>query len=199
MEHPMQVLRYLPNKYKSTNGGRPSGTEVLQAALQVEQIDDYTKAKIRAVLDLLPKLEEAQAAAPQSVKQAVDGLRQQLTNLSVEEQRSLLRDAGTRSRVREEGLIEGMEVAARMLEDGRDSIYSADHSFHKMLREERLSAKASAGDTVSVVSSADTIGATVGGAVGTAAAGVGAGPGAVAGGAAASAGAVIGAVLAWIF
>ena len=199
MEHPMQVLRYLPNMYKSKTGGRPSGKEVLQAALQVEQIDDYVKDRIRAVLDLLPKIEEAQAAAPESLKQAVDSLRQQFTNKTVDEQRSLLRDTGLRSRHREDGLADGIEVAARMLEDGLDSIYSPDFSFYKLLQEGQGSSRAAARDAISDIGSADTIGATAGGAIGLVAGGVGAGPGAVAGGAGASVGAIVGHIIAWIF
>ena len=78
-----------------------------------KQIDDYVKERIRAVLDLLPKIEERQAALPESLKQAVDGLRQQLSNKSVQEKGSLLRDVGVRSRHREDGLAEGMEIAAK--------------------------------------------------------------------------------------
>jgi hypothetical protein len=197
MEHPFTLVRYLPAKYKGKTGGRPSGQEVLHAALQVEQIDDYIKDRIRAVLDLWPKIEEAQAALPESVKAAVDGLRQQLANKTVEEQRRVLRDPGLRSRHREDGLADGMDVAARILEDGRDSIYSPDFSFYKLL-EEGKGSRAAARDALSDIGSADTIGGTVGGAAGTVFGGVGAAPGAVAGGAVASAGAVGYVVGGWI-
>jgi hypothetical protein len=177
MEHPMQVLRYLPNKYKVKNGGRPTGAEVLQAASRVEQIDDYTRGRIRIVLEAWPEVEAGLASLPEPVKRGVDDLRQQLANKTVTEKRSLLRDSGLRSRHREDGLADGMEVAARMLEDGQDSIYSEDFSFYKM-----LPSRAAARDAVSDISSGDTIGATAGGAVGSAAAGVGMAPGAVVGG-----------------
>ncbi len=190
MEHPLPVLRYLPAKYKSKTGARPSGNEVLQAALKVDQIDDYVKERIRAVLDILPKIEEAQADAPESLKRAVDGLRQQLADKTVAEQRSVLRDSGLRRRYREVGgLDEGMEVAARILEDGQDSIYSPDNSFYYLLQQG--SSRAAGRDAISDIGSMDTIGATAGGAVGSVAVGVGAGPGAVAGGVGASAGAAI--------
>jgi hypothetical protein len=194
MEHPLQVIRYLPSKYKSKDGPpRPSGTEVLQAALQVNEIDNYVKARMRAVLDLLPQIEEAQAALPQSLKQSVDDLQQQLANKTVEEQRRLLRDAGFRSRYRRDGgVAEGMEVAARILEDGQDSIYSPEHSFYNLLEEGQGLSRAAARDAISDIGTFDTIGATAGGAIGSAAGGVGAGPGAVAGGAGASVGAAIG-------
>ena len=66
MDHPMQVVRYLPQKYKVSPGARPSGTEVLEATLKVEQIDEYVKERIRAVLEVLPKIEDNQAALPES-------------------------------------------------------------------------------------------------------------------------------------
>jgi hypothetical protein len=189
MEHPFAVLRHLPAKYRSKTGGRPSGEEVLRAALQID-INEYVKNLIRTVLDLWPKIEEAQAALPASRKRVVEELRQQLANKTPEEQRNVLRDADLRSRHREDGLAEGMEVAAQMLEDGRDSIYSPDHSFYKLLQDGQAAIRTAARDALSDIGSADTVGATAGGAVGSVAAGVGAGPGAVAGGTVASAGAI---------
>ena len=192
MEHPLQVIRALPTQFKSKTPARPSGREVLQAALQVTQIDNYVKARIRAVLDVLPQIEDGQAALPQAAKKAVDDLRKQLANKSVGDQCRLLRDTGLRSRYRDHGGVsEGMEVAARMLEDGEDSIYSPDHSFYKLL-EAGQESRTTARDAISDIGSFDTIGATAGGAIGSAAGGVGAGPGAVAGGLGASAGAAIG-------
>jgi hypothetical protein len=198
MEHPMQLLRYLPSKYKSKNGGRPSGGEVLQAALQVEQIDDYTKGRIRRVLEVLPEIEARQASLPEPAKRTVDDLHQQLANKTTEEQRSLLRDAGARSRQRQDGLADGMEVAARMLEDGADSIYTPEFSFYKLLQEGQAASRAVARDAISDIGSMDTIGATAGGAVGSVAGGVGAGPGAVAGGVGASAGAAAVHLVHWV-
>ena len=184
MENPFQLLRQLPSKYRSKNGGRPSGTEVLQAALQIEQIDDYTKARIRMVLEGLPELEARQASLPEHVKRTVDDLRQQLANKTITEKHSLLRDAGLRSRQRGDGLADGMEIAAQMLEDGQDSIYSPDFSFYKLLQEGQGASRVAARDAVSDISSGDTIGATAG-------AGAGLGVGGPAGGAA---GAILGGV-----
>jgi hypothetical protein len=200
MEHPLQVIRYLPDQYKSKTGPRPSGKEVLQAALQVDQIDNYVKARIRAVLDLLPQIEEGQAALPQSLKQSMDDLRQQLANKTVGEQRRLLRDAGLRSRYREYGgVAEGMEVAARIMEDGQDSIYSPDHSFYKLLQEGQGSSRAAARDALSDIGSMDTIGATVGGATGSLGGGIGAAPGAVIGGTVGSAGEAVLSLIRWLW
>lgn len=201
MDHPLQVVRYLPEGYKTKDGGRPTGTEALQAALRVEQISEYVKDKIRKVLAIMPKIEQAQADLPESTKRAVDALRQQLSNKTLEEKRSVFRDAGFRRRYREvPGLNEGMEIAAQILEDGQDSIYSSDHSFYRLLQEGRGSSSSTARElTGGDIADADGIGAAAGGAVGSIAGGVGAGPGAVAGGAGASAGMAIVAVISWIF
>ena len=186
MENPLQVIRKLPDQYKSKTARRPSGTEVLQAALQVEEIDNLAKARIRAVLDLLPQIEEGQAELPQSTKKALEGLRQKLANKSLDEKRRVFRDPGLRKSHRDDGLAEAMEVAAQILEDGQDSIYAPDHSFYRLLRHGQGSS--SARGSLSDLADVDGVGATAGGAVGAVAGGVGAGPGAVAGGAGASAG-----------
>ena len=170
MEHPLPLLRYLPAKYKSKTGGRPSGKEVLQAALQVEQIDDYVKDRIRVVLDLWPKIEEAQANLPESVKGAVEDLRQQLANKTVEEQRSVLRDRARRSRASRRRAGRWHGGCCPDLEDGRDSIYSPNHSFYNMIQEGG-SSRAAARDALSDIGSADTIGGAVGGAAGSVAGG----------------------------
>jgi hypothetical protein len=196
MEHPLAVIRNLPNEYK-TKGSRPSGTQVLQAALRVEEIDDYVKDKIQAVLDLVPRIEEAQAELPEHLKKSVDDLRQRLANKTVAEKRSVFRDAGLRRRHREDGLAQGMEVAAQILEDGQASIYSPDHSFYKLQEAQGVSGVA-ARFGLGGIADADGVGAAVGGAIGSVAAGVGAGPGAVAGGAAASAGAAVSDAIDWI-
>lgn len=129
MDYPVQVIRLLPAQYKSRTRHRPSGSDVLQAALQVDEIDDYVKDRIRAVLDILPAIEESQAGLPEYLKKEVDDLRQQLANRSIEDKKRVLRDPGLRSKYRHNGLVEGMDLANQMLEDGQDSIYSPDHSF----------------------------------------------------------------------
>lgn len=191
MENSLGVLKYIPDKYKLKNG-RPLGKEVLQAVLQVEQIDDYVKSRIRKILDLVPKFEEAQRVVLESHKDALDGLRQQLTKKTIQEQHSMFRDAGLRRTYSE--IAEGMEIAAQMLEDGQDSIYSPDFSFYKTAQD-----TITARDALSDIGSMDTIGATVGGATGSLGGGIGAGPGAVAGGTLASAGEAVVSLIRWIW
>ena len=195
MDHPLEVLRHLPARYKSRTGERPSGEEVLKAALQVEPIDHSVKDRIAKVLELVPRFEEGQTDLPESVKKSVDDLRQQLTNkTTVEEKRSVLRDSRLRARHRDDGLAEGMEMAAQIMEDGQDSIYSPGHSFYKMFPGGR---GATARFGLGGVADADGVGAVVGGVWGSLAAGVGAAPGAVVGGASASAGAALSDVIDW--
>jgi hypothetical protein len=193
MEHPFEVIQYLD---KSERTRQPSPMAVLEAALKVEQIDSYTKDRIRAVMDILPLLEDAHRNAPAELKRNLEQLRGRLSRPSIDEQIRTLRS--TRSTFRNsDGLAEGMEVAAQILEDGRSTIYSPDFPFNRMLRagdQTRASRK-----PIDDIKNADTLGAVGGGGVGVFVGGVGAGPGAAAGGAGASAGAAIAHAILWLF
>ena len=196
MDHAVEVVRNLPDKSKSA---QPSQCEVLEAALRVPKIDDYAKRRIRAVLDILRILEEARSAVPASVTNSLDDLRGRLEGRPVESQLQVLRDREVRrSYSKVAGMVDGMEIACQIIEDGRDSIYSPDFHFYVLLADDGGTSVA-ARDVLSDVASCDEIGGVAGGAVGALAAGVGAGPGAVAGAAGASAGCAIGAFLAWLF
>jgi hypothetical protein len=192
MAHPFEVIANLDD----TRNTNPSGTEVLEAALQVGQIDPYSKSRMRAVLGVLPRIEEARSRAPAKVQRSLDELQEQLTGRSIQERARILRDSKSRYGSRD-GMSEGMEMAARILEDGASSIYSPEHGFYRMLREGKR--KARKDHEMADVADADGIGATAGGVAGSLIGGVGAGPGAVAGGAGASAGYVVGAVIDWLF
>jgi hypothetical protein len=198
MDHPMEVIKYLGRKERDP---KPSEREVLEAALQVEGIDDFVKDRIRRVLEILGLLEEARSRDSGGLDRSLDELRGQIAGRSIEEKVRVLRDRRTRTRYRSQaGVEEGMEYAAQILDDGATSIYSENHPFYRMLREgKRRAAREEKGITAGDVADVDSIGATIGGAIGTVAAGVGAGPGAVAAGAAASAGMAIEAVWDWLF
>jgi hypothetical protein len=192
MAHPFEVVSNLDDK----RNANPPGTEVLEAALQVDQIDPYTKERIRAVLEVLPRIEEARSRAPANVRRSLDELQGQLTGRSIQERVRILRDSKSRYGSGD-GMSEAMEMAAQILEDGASSIYSPDHGFYRMLREGKR--KARRDHEMGDVADADEIGATMGGVAGAAIGGVGIGPGALAGGAGMSAGYVIGAVIDWLF
>lgn len=199
LDHPFQVFKHLPENNK-VKGSNPSGKVVLQAALEVEEIDRQTKERIRMALDLLPQLEEAQAAAPGRLKDALESLRQNLANKSTTEKLRVLRDQGHRSRFREAGgLEEGMDVAARILEDGQNSIYSSDHSFYRLLQGGATQARANERDAIDNIKDSDAMGAAIGGGIGTVAGGLGAAPAAAASAAGASAGVAIGSFIRWLF
>ncbi|TGB09713.1 hypothetical protein, partial [Streptomyces sp. MZ04] len=137
LTHPFQVLRYLDAKSRTD---KPSGEEVLEAALQVEQIDDYTKERIRAVLDILPKLEEAREAAPRSLQQEYRSLERSLEQApGVEGKLRLLKDPGARSAKDDDGHFSaGLDLAARILEGGASSIYSPAVAYTHLRAHETL-------------------------------------------------------------
>jgi hypothetical protein len=196
MEHPVEVVHHLPTKAR---GVRPSSEDVLRAALQVDEIDPYTRGRIRAALDALPTLEEGLANAPEHVKRAIDRLRDDLSGKPVDEQLRLLRDPSARQRYGDvQGLAETGQAVARMLEDGRDSIYSPDFSFYRRM-DPNGRAGATLRGTVDDIKDADAIGATGGGFVGTVVPGLGTAAGAASAGAGASAGAAIAHFVDWLF
>ncbi|MCL7427044.1 hypothetical protein [Streptomyces sp. YS415] len=181
MAHPKAVVANLNGREGSAN---PSGTEVLEAALQVDQIDPYTKERIEAVLDVLPKVEGARNRMPTALQRSVKELQERITDRSIPERVRVLRES--RSRYRSSGMAEGLELAAQILEDGASSIYSPGHPFFRMLKESPKGGRKS-----SLRDMADAIPATVAGAVGVVAEGVGADHGAVAASTKASARVVI--------
>lgn len=194
MKHPLHVLHYLHLK---PGAMPPTGLQVLHAVLQVEQIDAFTKDRTKAVLEILPKLEEARTSAPKALLRAIDGLELQLTAQPVEAQLRILRDTALHGKLEHEGLDVGMDFAARILEDGASSIYSPDFGFYQTLSEgQSIIAKKGA---VDVIKDADSLGAVAGGGVGVFVGGVGAGPGAAAGAVGASAGAAIAQLMRWLF
>lgn len=194
MKYPFHVVRYLDVE---RDGSRPSDMAVLEAALQVEQIDEFVKELIRKVLDVLQQLDEARSQAPKAMQRAVDSLERQLAGQPIDAQVRMLRDTQLRNKQTQEGIREGMETAAQILEDGASTIYSPDFGFNRTLREGQPSAARK--DVVDGVKDADTLGGVAGGGVGIFVGGVGAGPGAAAGAAGASAGYAIAAVIDWLF
>jgi hypothetical protein len=191
MDHPFEVLHYMDKKDRTSNA---SPVAVLEAARQVENIGPHAKTLIERILEILKALEGARSRAPEDYQRSLDDLRGRLTGLPIDDQISTLRSLRSSYRG-QDGIAEGMEVAARMLEDGKSSIYSPDHPFYRMLQEGRTRA---ARKPIDDIKNADTLGAVAGGGVGVFVGGVGAGPGAAAGGAGASAGAAIVHLINWL-
>lgn len=193
MNHPFQILRAL--QYRPGDD-KPSGGEVLDAALSVDQVDEFTKARIKTVLEILPEVEKATEAMPKTSRRRVDDLGRKLAGQPVEAQVRALRDPALQEGLASEGLAVGMEVAARLLEDGAGSIYSPDFGFYHLIAD-GTSASARK-DTVDTIKDIDYLGGVAGGAAG--AAGVVTIPAGVAvGAAAASAGAAVAAVIDWLW
>ncbi len=194
MKHPFQVIRYLGYK---PGDAKPDGSAVLEAALRVDSIDAFTKDRIKAVLEILPKLDEARGSVPKAVTRAMDGLNRRLAGQPIENQIRILRDPEMRAEMDHEGLDVGMEFGARILEDGAGSIYSPDYGFYQTIGDGQT-ATARKG-TVDTIKDIDYFGGVAGAGAGVFVGGVGAGPGAAAGAAGASAGAAIAAVVDWLF
>lgn len=197
MSNPLQVVRHLPRKYKTKKGIRPPGSVVLSSALQVKEIDRATKARIRMVLKALPKFERGVDRLSTTQKQTLQELRKLLARRrTIDDKCRVFRNPRLLNRHLDDGLAHGMETAARMLEDGRRTIYSPDHPFFKW-GSRGSGASGSTAREVTFGDLADTDGVlgAAGGAIGLGFAGPGgAAVGAVIGGAGASAGFA----LAWI-
>ncbi|WP_156226613.1 hypothetical protein [Corynebacterium comes] len=190
MENAFAVIKHLDDP----RSRKPDGAEVLRAALKVGGIADWVKDLISAVLSVLEQIDAQRGNEPAAARRAVDDLRDRLQGLPLDRKIELLR--GEQGRYRSnDGMAEGMELAASILEDGASTIYSADFPFNRMLTEGSGARKPSLGATAD----ADGVGGVAGALIGTPIAGVGAGPGAVAGGAAASAAQIITDCILWIF
>jgi hypothetical protein len=188
MDNALQVVRRLPGKYKSKGGPRPTGTAVLKAALQVNEIDSAVKARIREMLPIGRRFEESKSNLPQGAKRALDDLQKRLARETGGGKLRLLRDPNTRNRNDGVDLTASMEIAAQMLEDGESSIYSPDHSFFRMLGRSSATAR-----PIDDIKDADTVFGTAGGFWGTwIEPGLGTAAGAVTIGTFGSAGAAIG-------
>lgn len=198
MTHPFHVLRALG---VSKGDPAPSGREVLEAALDVDEIDPFAKERIRIVLDVLAEIEPVTAKPTREMKRNVACVEDLLAGLSIAEQVRTLRDPAARTRSSTgpgpdpDWLREILDWILRMLEDGAGTIYSADFGFYKIVQ----SGHAVAYDAVGTIKDADALGATGGGFAGTIIPGVGTAAGAAAGGAGASAGAAIGELINWLF
>ena len=202
MQYPLQVLRtvgVLPGQAPAT------GRDVLEAMLDVPEIDPIAKARIRIVLDGLGQIEPMLAKPSREVKRAQQMVSDLLSKGTIFEQIRALREAAMRPPdPSPDWLKELLEWIARMLEDGASTIYSSDNQFHRLLASGGAGGSGGATtisrdrDAVDVIKDFDAIGATAG--AGAGAAGVVTIPvGAAIGGCSASLGAGIGALLAWLF
>ena len=160
-----------------------SGMEVLQAALTVPALDGYTKSRIRLVLDVLARLEQAQGRIPNETLQAMSEVLDRVDAYpTITEKAEVLQhmiDSGQYDAY--PGLAQGMTTGIKILRDGEKTIYAPRCLFNlKRLAHQDL---------------AGTIGGAIGGAIigGLA----GAGLGALAGAAGASGSDIVGQLTGW--
>ena len=200
MEHPFQVVDQLPEEFQ-VKGGKPTGADVLKAALKVKQIGADVKLRISKVLEVYPLIENVLSSAPAAFNGASDDIKQNVVGKDIEEQAVLLRDPAFRKKHQKHGFADGMEIAAQMLEDGKDSIYSPDFSFYQMLQvgttQSSAIAPLDARGVIGTIGSTDTIGAVAGGAAGSVIPGAGTTAGGVVGGLIGSAAGAIGEFISW--
>lgn len=198
MTYPFHVLRALG---VGKGDPPPSGREVLQAALDVDEIDPFAKERITMVLDALAEIDQVMSKPTREMKRGIAYVENLLGGRPLAEQIRILRDPAARMRESTgpapdpDWLREILDWILRMLEDGAGTIYSPDFGFYKIVQ----SGHAVAYDAVGNIKDADTIGATAGGFAGTIFPGLGTAGGAASVGAGASAGAAIGELIKWLF
>jgi hypothetical protein len=102
-----------------------SGTDVLQAVLEVPGISAYVKGRIRIVLDVLPSVEEAQSRMSQDMQQAMAEALEQIeecaTLSEMTEAMEGMIDSGRYDAYA--GLPQGLAAGIRILRDGERTIY----------------------------------------------------------------------------
>lgn len=191
MENPLLLLRNLPSK----SGGpfRASTTDILTAVERITSVDAYTKKRVQLISKLWPAVQRAQLDIAAPTRMALDELNKEIIGAKdINDMISRLRSMKkSQTYDKYEGMTIGIDLALEALEDGKDSIYSADFPFYNLLNSD------GSGGTQIILSVAGAdVGGLVGGAVvgaasGSVVPGVGTVAGAVAGGLAGGAGSSI--------
>jgi len=104
----------------------PTVEELLNAALEVEEIDSDTKKSIENILDLLPVLEDWLAEIPTETLQAIDVIMGNITELhtvgaATDALQSLI---NSHEYDDHDYLLEALEFGIELLEAGEDTIYN---------------------------------------------------------------------------
>jgi hypothetical protein len=111
---------------------RPTGVDVLRAALKVDAIDSYTKARIDAVLRVLPEIELGQEKIAAEERAALDEVAGRIAASPTITTRVQLLDeidADTQTNGKYahfSGINSGLTAAERNVGDGLTTIYSVD-------------------------------------------------------------------------
>jgi len=188
LSNPWPVLKELDLREYLLENTYPSKTEILEAALRVERIDDYTKKRIAMVLEEFVKIQGVEI--PEAETLAVNEIVKQLEKSNtVWEAIGILENIKASYRYADyEGLSIGIDVSIGILQSGSKSIYSPEHPFYSFCSTVRDMAKADVAGGIS--------GAVAGAIVG---AGPGAAPGAIGGAVTGSLIAGINRLIDWLF
>ena len=211
MTYPFHVLRALR---LSKGDPIPSGSEILEAMLDIDVVAPFVKERIKQMVKVLEKIEPHLAKPSREQKQTVAYVEKLIGGRPLAEQVRILRDPSKRT---DKGLNGGqdwlqqlLEWIAKMLEDGELSIYSPDFSFHRLLASGTAGSGVASGtagsgqviarDATGNIKDADAGGAVAGGFIGTVilpVVGTSGGAAATAGGA--SLGQALVELVAWLF
>jgi hypothetical protein len=117
---------------RKVDTARPTGVDVLRAALKVETIDTYTKARIETVLRVLPDIELGQEKISADERAALEEIAARMAASPTITTRVQLLDqidAETQPNgkyARFSGVNSGLTAAGRNVSDGLTTIYSVD-------------------------------------------------------------------------
>lgn len=195
MDHPYEIIHHMDSRARSAN---PNGRDVLDAALRVDSIDSNTKDRIKLVLEGLGQIEEAERIQSSSMREDREDLERQLNSMpDVSAQVRFLRESASNRRYRQNREFnDGLEIAAQILEDGINSIYSPSQQLYRSLGGGPSAQRID--DHIGDIAAYDGVGGTYGAAVGSVVPGVGTSAGGVAGATGASTGAIAGKVWNWL-
>lgn len=163
MENYPLILRTLDvNKFKLQNK-KPSPTDILKAALKVEERIDV-KDRIRLVLQLLPLIEVAQKEMSASDREAGKAIIKDIEELQTvpEMIKALTNMHAKYPRVEYESLSIGIEISIDMLRNGGASIYSADFKYYRHLVEAKKRSDKTISEHVNDVAKRDVKGLLIG-------------------------------------
>lgn len=197
MAYPFQVLRAVG----ATPGQqRPTGREIMEAMLDVDEIDQLAKTRLKLMIDGLGQLEPELAKPPRELRKANAMISDLLAGKSISEQIHAFRDAALRPpEPAPDWLREVLAWISHMLEDGASTIYNRDHSFHRTLAPDASGGTRREKDSVDNIKDGDALGAAAGGMAGSLIPALGTATGAACVGGGMSLGVALGELIDWLF
>ncbi len=173
MHNAVSILKTLDYEKGDT---KPSGPEVLRAALKVKEIDARTRARIESVLEVVERIGGTEPNLSAGARKALKNVEQFVSGRPIAEQVRLLRSSEIAARVDDESVKLSLPYAARILEDGAYTIYSEDNPFFDTFPGPTPAMAKNA--KIDGLKDVDYLGGIAGGAFGTAVPGIGTAAGA---------------------